>query len=83
MLTSVRIKLTLSVKAVEYACAYQSGYHVLIPPKVIVRTVLLLVVALKTASTSIDSQASEFIKESPVSTLMNVILLEVGYFSYV
>ena len=58
-------------------------FHVLIPPKVIVRTVLLLVVALKTASTSIDSQASEFIKESPVSTLMNVILLEVGYFSYV
>ena len=27
MLLSVRIKLTLSVKVVEYSCAYQSGYH--------------------------------------------------------
>ena len=27
MLLSVRIKLTLSVKVVEYSYAYQSGYH--------------------------------------------------------
>ena len=79
-ITSVRIKLVLSVKAVEYLCTCQSSYYFDGASCVNITecsnvAVLLLLVALETASTSMDSQASEFIQGSPITILTNVILL--------
>ena len=79
-ITSVRIKLVLSVKAVEYSCTCQSSFYFHGALCVNITecsnlVMLLLLVALETASTSMDSQASEFIQVSPFTILTSVILL--------
>ena len=68
------------MKAVEYSCACQSGYNFdeALCVNIIESCYTIYVVsarALKTASTSMDSQASEFIQGSLVSISLDVILL--------